>query len=210
MMRRLGGRNDVPRQIGPPMTTTAAADDRVDVSLADLVAQVQEGDDRAFRELYALTHRQLLQAVDRTTRAPDHTVEVVQDVYLYVWQHARTFDTSRGSVLGWLLMLAHRRAVDRVRHVSRATVRDQRCAAEADLPVEDAAVLGIARHEATQVREALRRLSDRQREAVALTFLHGYSHREAALHLQVPLGTLKTRVRNGLASLRVQLGPRVA
>ncbi len=193
------------------MTTTAAAPGRVEAeALADLVAQVQDGDQRAFRELYDLTHRRVLQVVARTTRAPDHAVEVVQDVYLYAWQHARTFDAGRGSVLAWLLMLAHRRAVDRVRQVTRAAARDQRWAVESDETVDDVAVLGLALHEASQVHAALGRLTARQREAVALTFLHGYSHRDAALHLEVPLGTLKTRVRDGVTNLRAQLCPRAA
>jgi RNA polymerase sigma-70 factor (ECF subfamily) len=83
--------------------------------------------------------------------------------------------------------------------------RDQREAAAADVTMPDVADLGVARHEADRLRRAVGRLSDRQRDAVVLTFLHGYTHQQAALLLSIPLGTLKTRVRAGVTSLRDHL-----
>jgi RNA polymerase sigma-70 factor (ECF subfamily) len=173
--------------------------------LVHLLQRTQQGEEDAFRELYTLTHRSVARVVMATLRSPEHSDEVVQEVYLYVWQHAASFDEVRGSVLGWILMLARRRAVDRVRHVAGAVRRDHRDAAASDVTTPDVADLGVARHEADQLRRAVERLSDRQREAVVLTFLRGFTHQQAAALLSIPLGTLKTRVRAGVTSLRDHL-----
>ncbi|HEY0240490.1 MAG TPA: sigma-70 family RNA polymerase sigma factor [Friedmanniella sp.] len=178
---------------------------RSSVALADLVQEVRGGDEAAFRELYDRTHVRLTQVVLATVRSPEHTAEVVQELYLYLWLNAASFDEVRGSVLGWLAMLARRRAVDRVRHVVRANLREQRDAATADRTVPDVAEIGVARQEAAQLHAAVGRLSVLQRDAVALTFLHGYTHEQAARLLSVPLGTLKTRVRSGVINLRHHL-----
>lgn len=175
------------------------------LTLVPLVERVRRRDEAAFSELYALTHARVTRVVTSVVRSPEHASEVVQEVYLSVWLDATSFDAVRGTVLGWLLMLARRRAVDRVRHVVRARVRDQNDAATTEQTVADVADLGLARQEAAQLRVAVGRLSVVQRDAVALTFLDGYTHEQAASLLNVPLGTLKTRVRAGVLSLRHQL-----
>ena len=178
--------------------------------LADLLQGVQHGDEAAFQELFLLTRVRLTQVVTATVRSPEHAAEVVQEVYLYVWLNAGSFDVERGSALGWLMMLARRRAVDRVRHVVRATRRDHRIAAADAIAVPDVAEIGLARHAAAELRAALAQLSPAQRDAVVLTFLDGYTHAQAALMLSIPLGTLKTRVRSGVINLRHHLDTRVA
>ena len=178
----------------------------VDERLAELVHQVQSGDEVAFRELYDLTLERVSLVVTRTLVAPQHSSEVVQEVYLYAWLHAGSFDESRGSAIGWLTMLAHRRAVDRVRSVVRSTRRDDRSAHDGSLAIIDVAAEGLAQHDAARLRGALRRLSFRQRDALVLTYWQGYTHQQAAHILSVPLGTLKSRVRDGIRNLRRQLG----
>ncbi|MGI3783146.1 MAG: sigma-70 family RNA polymerase sigma factor, partial [Janthinobacterium lividum] len=167
--------------------------------------RVARGDEAAFRELYDLTHARVGQVVTGTVRSPEHAAEVVQEVFLYVWLNAASFDAVRGPVLAWMMMLARRRAVDRVRHVVRANLREQRDAAATEHTVPDVADLGVARHEAARLRGALGHLSALQRDAVVLTFIDGYTHEQAALLLSVPLGTLKTRVRAGVIRLRRHL-----
>ena len=140
-------------------------------------------------------------------RAPDHAVEVLQEVFLYAWQHARCYDLEQGTVLGWLIMLARRRAIDRIRTVTRSAARDHRTSLDpTHAVVPDIAEVGIARLEAARLRAAVHRLNTKQRDAVTLTYLHGYTHEEAAALLRVPLGTMKTRVRAGVATLRDQFG----
>ena len=188
--------------------TTPASSVRVGARdpLAGLMVRVQHGDQAAFAELYDATQVRVGCIVQRTLRAPDQAVEVLQEVFLYAWEHARSYDADLGTVLGWLAMVARRRAIDRVRAVTRSIVRDDRASRDpSNAVVPDVADLGVARHEAMRLRAALHLLSTKQREAVALTYLGGYTHQEAATLLCVPLGTLKTRVREGVAKLRDQL-----
>lgn len=189
-------------QIGP-LAMQMVADASLNAVLAQLVLNVQAGDQHAFGQLYDLTSRRIAQVVTRTLRVPEHTAEVLQDVYLYAWEHAHSFDPARGTLLSWLTTLAHRRAVDRVRHVERAAARDQRHAADQEAETPDASVLGLARLDAARLHAALRRLSPKQRQAVVLIYLHGWTFSEAANRLSVPVGTLKTRARAGLGGLRL-------
>lgn len=179
-------------------------------TLSALISEVQRGDEDAFRELYDLTAARAMRVATAVTRSPEHAADVVQETYLWVWQHARCYDPSRASVLGWVLMITHRRAVDRVRAVARAAERDRRDHRRNSSTVPDVAELSIARHEASAVRVALRRLSQVQHDAVALTYLHGHTHQEAALLLGVPLGTLKSRVRDGVRALRAHVSVEAA
>lgn len=174
--------------------------------LVALMARVQHGDQDAFRDLYDHSVPIAHAVAVRTTRSPEHAAEVVQEVYLHVWQHAADFVPERGSVLGWMLMLVHRRAVDRVRSVTSSNLRDQRDADRAAATVPDVAELGLARLDALALRRAVGRLSSKQRDAVTLTYLQGLTVREAAVRLGIPGGTVKTRVRDGITALRGHLG----
>ena len=174
----------------------------LDHVLAQLMRGVQGGDEIAFENVYDLTVARVGQVVGRTLRVPEHSDEVVQEVYLHVWQHARSFDATRGSLIGWLVTLAHRRAVDRVRQVVQASARDQRNADQRDVVGPDVAELGLARVEAGRLHGALCRLSAKQREAVVSIYLFGWTYAHAAERLGVPVGTLKTRARDGVAVLR--------
>ncbi len=169
------------------------------------MARVQSGDEAAFADLYDLTHVRVGSIIARTLRAPEHSAEVMQEVFLYAWQNAQSYDPARGTIITWLAVLARGRAIDRVRAVTRSVARDHRHIDLDQDVVPDVADLGIALHEAAQLRDAVQRLDAKQREAVELTHLGGYTQQEAAILLSVPLGTLKTRVRAGLASLRANL-----
>ena len=170
--------------------------------LADLVRAVGDLDEAAFRQLYQATYATVLGVASRVLRSPEHSDEVVQEVYLAVWQRSRSYDPSRGSVLGWLTVMTHHRAVDRVRHTERSLQRELRSFDGGERVEDDVAVIALARLEASRVRAALSRLPGRQRDAVALTLLLGYSHEQAARLLQVPVGTLKTRLYAAIAVLR--------
>jgi len=129
--------------------------------------------------------------------------EVVQDVYLEVWQHSARFDPGRSGALPWLLMIAHRRAVDRVRYAQATIVRDDKYAAlHTDCPYDSVTEHVLGSIEAQQVRTALAKLTAPQRQAIMLAYFGGHTHAEVATLLGVPLGTAKTRIRDGLIRLR--------
>ena len=168
---------------------------------------VAKGDEAAFATFYDETAARVHGLVLRVLRSPAQAEEVTQEVYLEVWRQAARFDSERGSPLGWLMTMAHRRAVDRVRSSQAATARDETYEARnRDAPFDTTAESATARLEAHRVRRALNKLSEAQREAVSLAYLGGYTHREVASLLDLPLGTAKTRIRDGLIRLRDQLG----
>lgn len=175
--------------------------------LAELLAASARGDEQAFAALYDRTGARVYGMVLRVVRDPAQAAEVTQDVYLQVWREAARFDPGLGAVPTWLLMIAHRRAVDRVRSARSATQREDRYAAtHTDRPYDEVSERAQANLEAQRVRNALHGLTDAQREAISLAYFAGYTHREVAALLDLPLGTAKTRIRDGLIRLRDALG----
>lgn len=176
-------------------------------TLTSTLLAVAKGDEAAFAALYDQTAARVHGLVLRVLRSPSQAEEVTQEVFLEVWRQAARFDPHLGSPLGWLMTLAHRRAVDRVRSSQASTVRDESYGARTrEVQFDSTADTVAARLDAQRVHAALERLSEVQREAVTLAYLGGYTHTEVAGLLDLPLGTAKTRIRDGLIRLRDQLG----
>jgi RNA polymerase sigma-70 factor (ECF subfamily) len=147
----------------------------------------------------------VLGTVRRVLRDPAQSEEVMQEVLLEVWRSAGRFDPGAGSASAWIMTLAHRRAVDRVRSEQRAADRELR-AATASIAFDEVTDAVEARLEHERVRRCLAALTDLQRESVTLAYYHGYSYPEVARLLGVAVGTVKTRMRDGLIRLRDCLG----
>jgi RNA polymerase sigma-70 factor (ECF subfamily) len=174
-----------------------------DAAWSELLHRSSAGDAAAFAELYDASNARVYGVALRLLRSPDHAAEVTQEVYVEVWRHAARYHNTRGSVLGWLTMIAHRRAVDRIRSVSTAKARDHRYAAYSlDRDVDLVWDGVVARAEAAQVRAALTELTAVQREALTLAYFGGHTQTQVAVLLRLPLGTVKTRIRDGLSALR--------
>jgi RNA polymerase sigma-70 factor (ECF subfamily) len=192
------------------LRTSATGDgghDDPDPDPAGLLAASARGDQGAFARLYDLTAARVYGMVLRVVRGPAQAAEVTQDVYLQIWRESARFDPTAGAVLPWLLMIAHRRAVDRVRAAQSSTLREDRYAAvHTDRPYDQVSEQVQAGLDAQRVHKALADLTEVQREAITLAYLGGYTHREVAELLHLPLGTVKTRVRDGLIRLRDALG----
>ncbi|MET7285667.1 sigma-70 family RNA polymerase sigma factor [Streptomyces sp. NPDC005573] len=173
----------------------------------ELLVRVAAGDQRAFEDLYALVSGPVYGLVRRIVRDPAQSEEVSQEVLLELWRSAARFDPVRGSALSWILTLTHRRAVDRVRSVRAAGEREQREALRAGEPAFDQVAEEVeAGLEREWVRRCLDRLTALQRQSVTLAYYDGYTYREVAERLELPLGTVKTRMRDGLTRLRACLG----
>jgi RNA polymerase sigma-70 factor (ECF subfamily) len=175
--------------------------------LSDLLRQAALGDEAAFAEFYDATSARAYGLALRVVRNPAHAEEVTQEAYLDAWRSSTRFDPARGSAAGWLLTIVHRKAVDRVRSVEAATTRDETWNRETT-PVDHdhTSEAAQASLEAARVRNAVATLTDVQRRAVELTYFGGYTHTEVATLLDVPLGTAKTRIRDGLIRLRDLMG----
>ena len=177
------------------------------LELVGLVHRSAAGEEQAFAELYDRTSRRVHAIVWRVLRSADHAAEVTQEVYTEVWRQASRYEPDRGSVLAWLATMAHRRAVDRVRSVTREVARDERYAVTGVAREVDHVWEGVEqRLDAARVRKALDSLTPIQREALTLAYFGGLTQTEIAARLQLPLGTVKTRVRDGLIRLRDALG----
>ncbi|MBS2936126.1 ECF RNA polymerase sigma factor SigK [Nocardioides sp. J2M5] len=175
--------------------------------LADLLRRSALGDETAFAELYDATSARAYGLALRVVRNPAHAEEVVQEAYLDAWRSSTRYDPARGSAAGWLLTIVHRKAVDRVRSVEAATARDETWNRETTPTDHDqTAEAAHASLDAARVRNAVATLTDVQRRAVELTYFGGYTHTEVAALLDVPLGTAKTRIRDGLIRLRDLMG----
>jgi RNA polymerase sigma-70 factor (ECF subfamily) len=175
--------------------------------LADCLRRSARGDDEAFATLYDATSARVHGLVLRVVRDPAQAEEVTQEVFLQVWRTAARFDETLGSALSWLMTLAHRRAVDRVRSAEAVGRRDtgyQRTTHT--IPHDSTAEAAEVSMEARRVRSALSELTDIQREALELAYFGGYTHTEVATMLDLPVGTAKTRIRDGLIRLRDTMG----
>jgi RNA polymerase sigma-70 factor (ECF subfamily) len=187
-----------------------AVDDPADASpptLEALLQRVALGEQDAFERVYDLVAGQVLGVVKRVLRDPAQSEEVAQEVLVEVWRLAARFDPERGTAQSWVLTMAHRRAIDRVRSAQASTDREERVAhRDQQRPYDEVSEQVEARLEAEQVRRCLGSLTDLQRESVTLAYYRGCTYREVSDLLAVPLGTVKTRMRDGLIRLRDCLG----
>jgi RNA polymerase sigma-70 factor (ECF subfamily) len=175
--------------------------------LSRLLGRCARGDEEAFAQLYDLTARRVHGLVLRVVRDPAQAEEVTQEVYLQAWRTSARYDETKGSALSWLMTLAHRRAVDRVRAAEAASRQDTTYHQRTQVVDHDTtAEAAEASIEARRVRSALAELTSVQREALELAYFGGYTHTEVATMLDLPVGTAKTRIRDGLIRLRDAMG----
>lgn len=175
--------------------------------LTDLLRLSARGDEAAFATLYNAMSSRVYGLLLRVVRDPAQAEEVTQEAFLEIWRTASRFDPSRGSAVAWMLTITHRKGVDRVRSAEAASRRDATYHRETQGVEHDVtAEAATASLEAGRVRQALETLTPTQREAVELAYLGGYTHTEVASMLELPLGTAKTRIRDGLIRLRDTMG----
>ncbi|MCX4231665.1 sigma-70 family RNA polymerase sigma factor [Streptomyces sp. NPDC020707] len=175
--------------------------------LQDLMGSVALGDQQAFAGLYDVVAGPVIGVVRGVLRDQAQSEEVAQEVLVEVWRSAARYRSERGSVINWVLTLAHQRAVDRVRSVEASAAREHRAALLDHAPEYDEVTEQVeARLEREQVRRCLRTLTELQRQSVTLAYYRGMTYREVAESLALPLGTVKTRLRDGLIRLRDCLG----
>ncbi len=191
---------------------TRDLDDDVDgttptVTSEDLLGLVAQGDRQAFAELYDRTASRVFGLVKRLLRDHSQSEEVTQEIFLEIWQTATRYDPGKGGAMSWMLTMTHRRAVDRVRASQSSRDRDTRIGIRDFAPEFDSVAENVEiQIESERVKEAMKRLTELQRQAVSLAYFGGYSHNEVSQMLKVPIGTVKTRLRDGMIRLRDELG----
>ncbi|WP_234986634.1 sigma-70 family RNA polymerase sigma factor [Demequina sp. NBRC 110055] len=197
------------RAVPPPMRPGPKPEDDPGARMATLLERTALGDGAAYEELYGLVAGSVFGLALRIVRDRDMAEDVAQEALVEVWRRAARFDRQAGSARAWILTIAHRRAVDRVRSEQAHTTRLQTHAAVTDVDHEGPEDVVDTMHgewQAARVKAGLQQLTERQREALDLCFYKGFTHREAAHALDIPLGTCKARIRDGLIKLRDALG----
>ncbi|GAB3607632.1 ECF RNA polymerase sigma factor SigK [Conyzicola nivalis] len=195
------------------MLVTRETDDRQDLGSGEpptqnqLLARVAAGDQAAFAELYDQIAPRVLGLVRRLLRDHAQSEEVTQEIFLEIWQTATRYDPAKGGASTWIMTMAHRRAVDRVRASQASRDRDTKIGIrDYDADYDNVSDTVQTRIEHERVEKAMLRLTELQRQAVSLAYYGGYSHSEVANLLSVPIGTVKTRLRDGMIRLRDELG----
>ena len=193
-------------QVGPASSRTGTAPSAA-ADLADLLKRSGRGDEAAFAELYDATSARAYGLAVRVVRDPSQAEEVAQEAFLEIWRTASRFDQAKGSAVSWILTLVHRKAVDRVRSAEASSRRDTSYHQGSQTVEHDStAEAAQASMEARRVRQAMESLTAVQREALELAYFKGYTHTEVASSLDLPVGTAKTRIRDGLIRLRDTMG----
>ncbi len=172
-----------------------------DPDLVALLARVARGDHQAFETVYGELAGPVYGVVRQVLRDPAQSEEVAREVLLEIWRTAPRFDPARGSAAAWALTIAHRRAVDRVRSETAGSRREQKVAPDI-VPDDDVAEVVAATLDHQRVRRCLDGLTELQRESIKLAYYGGYTYPQVAQLLGVALGTVKTRIRDGLIRMR--------
>jgi len=173
--------------------------------LDGLLALVARGDESAFEAVYSRLAGAAYGLIRKVVRDPAQSEEVAQEVLLEVWCTASRFDPAKGSAATWVMTIAHRRAVDRVRSVTATAARDH-LAAKPTPTSDEVAEAVEASLDRERLRHCLDGLTELQRESITLAYYGGYSYRQVAGLLGATLSSIKTRIRDGLIRMRDCLG----
>lgn len=175
-------------------------------NLDALLEQVSGGDQHAFEQVYDATADLVYGIARRVVVDRDLASEITQEVFLEVWRSATRFDSGRAPARTWIAVMAKRRAIDGVRSTQSARNRDLANPFVLTEPGDPVGDVVTDREDRARVTGALASLSEVQRQVLDLAFYGGLTHREVAQRLDVPLGTVKTRIRDGLARLAWEMG----
>lgn len=176
-----------------------------------LMQRIALGDEAAFESLYDRYSRLLYSLVLSVVKHPPEAQDLLQEVFLHIWRQAKNFDAGRGNVYSWLVTMTRHRAIDRLRSKGFRERQQELHDDDSVLMLPDSALSPLdsitVMEQRERVRDALDKIPSEQRDALMLAYFQGYTQTEIAALLQIPLGTIKTRMRQGLLKLSALLQP---
>ena len=175
--------------------------------LARLIASAAEGDRDAFARLYTLTSPTMFAVARRMLKRGDLAEDVLQEAFLQVWRNAGRYSPAKGAPMAWLIGIVRFRALDRLRRDPRENSLDENDRAEQipdTAPISAATELGFSGLD--RLKRCLDELDIRQRDCILMAYYEGYTHSELASRFDTPLGTVKSWIHRGLASVRDCMG----
>jgi len=179
----------------------------------DLLARVAKRERAAFEQLYDRYKNILYATAMKFLKEDADAQDVVQDVFIQIWDKAKLYDPAKGKPLTWALTLTRNRSIDRIRAIQRRTrLRDdfgKETVVDESAGMREALSEVDAGEKSQILREAVGRLSPEQRKVIELAFFRGFTQSEIADRLGEPLGTVKARARRGLMKLKELLGPQI-
>jgi RNA polymerase sigma-70 factor (ECF subfamily) len=179
----------------------------------ELLRRTGKGDRQSFEQLYDRFSGVLFSTAYRVLNSPEAAEDVLQDVFIQIWEKAPLYDPERGKPLTWAVTLTRNKAIDRLRSVQRRNrlqddvEREAQSSEQFDERNSLDAVESVEKGKL--VRDAIKRLSDDQRQAIELAFFSGLTQTEIAERLGEPLGTIKARIRRGMMKLRDVIEPQL-
>lgn len=168
----------------------------------EVLHAIARGDESALAALYDRYHSILLGLLLRILHSRVEAEDVLQEVFIQVWQRAASFDETRGRAFTWMVTLARSRAIDRLRSLQSRQRADDASLRDAPESVSDASDDAYHAEQREIIRAALNEIPEEQRRALLLAYFEGLSQSEIAARLGQPLGTIKTRMRSGMSKLR--------
>lgn len=200
-----GVSRDSPQQLSTHTPAGGIAPLTADRSDAALVLAIARFDEPALAELYGRHGGAVFALARRLLRRRDLAEEVTQEIFLRLWNRPERFDPDRGTLRTFLLSDTHGRSVDLLRSELARKAREEKEGRLAPTPPRNLEGEVMARVTSEVVRDALGKLNDGERTAITLAYFGGYSYREVARELDIPEGTIKSRIRTGMQRLRAEL-----
>jgi RNA polymerase sigma-70 factor, ECF subfamily len=186
-----------------PGETDSITDPTEDIRLLRLTGQ---GDRAAFSQLYDRFSNTLFATAFSVLNNREAAEDVLQDAFLMIWEKAPLYDAERGKPLTWALTLTRNKAIDRLRGLQRRRrlydEAERESLTDEQFDDRDSLMAVISSERGGLVREALRHITEDQRQAIEMTFFGSMTQNEVAMQLNEPLGTIKARIRRGMARLR--------
>jgi RNA polymerase sigma-70 factor, ECF subfamily len=201
--RRGADRKGRAKTLGDVLYARATPTSTSEQEWVDLVQSIAAGDQLALHSLYEETHRIVFTLIVRITNSRETAEELTVDVFHDVWRRASTYDPANGSVVGWIMNQARSRAIDRIRYEQRKKrVNDETKSPVIAGTTEDPQSAFHTKEQSRVLRKALDDLDREERQAIEMAFFSELTYQEVAASLKEPLGTVKSRIRSGLAKLR--------